>query len=82
MPVKPTKAQPSVNRPKPASSGSATTPEVTAQPLKKQAQPGVFFGLSFDGQNKVMHSAAIPKKDKPHSVAKTLVIAMRLHKYF
>jgi len=81
MPVK-QKHKPSVNRPKPASSRSATTPEVTAQPLKKQAQPGVFFGLSFDGQNKVTHSAAIPKKDKPHSVAKTLVIAMRLHKYF
>jgi len=61
-----TKAQPFVNRPKPASSGSATTPEVTALTLKEAGAAGSFFWLLFfDGQRKVTLSAAIPENVNP-----------------
>jgi hypothetical protein len=37
------KHNPTINRPKPASSGSATTPEVAAEPLKEAGAAGSLF---------------------------------------
>jgi len=58
------KALSTVNRPKPASSGSATTPEVKALPLKEAGAAGSFLLVTFllAVKRKVTLSAAIPRQ--------------------